>query len=192
MSKGHQYGNMGVMLRTYRAVFESVTRILPGAAPAFLFRPGLSLSPLSITISLLPSATDGPALVKSDWGSGVLVTCVSFVIGVRLEVDMVSRMDTESSRAVEPEAAATADALSEVETIGLGGAGSSGEKKRLEDEAKAIGFDGPACCDEDGWLCAEEKSNDSTILTGGKLGIEISISDLNRCKWDTIYLAFNE
>ena len=70
---------------------------------------------------------------------------------------MVSRMDTESSRAVEPEAAATADALSEVETIGLGGAGSSGEKKRLEDEAKAIGFDGPACCNEDGWLCAEEK-----------------------------------
>ena len=128
------------MLRTYRAVFESVTRILPGAAPAFLFRPGLSLSPLSITVSLFPSATDGPALVKSDWGSGVLVTCVSFVIGVRLEVDMVSRMDTESSRAVEPEAAAAADALSEVETIGLGGAGSSGEKKKAGGRSKGNRF----------------------------------------------------
>jgi hypothetical protein len=78
-----------------------------------------------------------------------------------------------------PEAAAMADVLSEVEMIRLGGAGNSGEKKRLEDKAKAISLDGMACCDEDGWLCAEEKSNDWTILTGGELGIEISISDLN-------------
>jgi hypothetical protein len=96
-----------------------------------------------------------------------------------LEVDTVLRTGAESSRTVEPEAAAMVDVLSEVETIGLGGAGNSGEKKRLEDEAKAIGLDGTACCDEDGWLCAEEKSNDWTILTGGELGIEISISDLN-------------
>jgi hypothetical protein len=66
-----------------------------------------------------------------------------------------------------------------VETVGLGGAGSSGEKKRLEDEVEAIGLDGAASCDEDGWLCAEENSNDSTILAGGELGVEISISDLN-------------
>jgi hypothetical protein len=63
---------------------------------------------------------------------------VPFMIGVRLEVDTVLRTD-ESGRAVEPEpvepkAAAVVDALSEVETIGLGGTGSSGGKKRLEDE----------------------------------------------------------
>jgi hypothetical protein len=121
VQKEHQYGDMGVILRTYRAVFESVTRILPGAAPAFLFRPGLGLSPLSITVSLLLSATDGPALAKFDWGSGVLLTCVLFVIRVRLEVDTVLKTDN-SSRAVEPEAAAVVDVLSEVETISLGGA----------------------------------------------------------------------
>jgi hypothetical protein len=170
---------MGMMLRTYRAVFESVTRILPGAAPAFLFRPGLDLSPLSITVSLLLSAADGPASVKFDWGSGALLTSTLFVIGVWLEVDTVSMTGAESSRAIEPEAAAVEDVLSEVETIGLGGAGSSGEKKRLEDEVEAIGLDGAASCDEDGWLCAEENSNDSTILAGGELGVEISISDLN-------------
>jgi hypothetical protein len=58
-----------VILRTYQAVFESVTCILPGTAPAFLFWPGLGLSPLSITVLLLLSATNGPALAKSDWGS---------------------------------------------------------------------------------------------------------------------------
>ena len=161
------------MLRTYRAVFESVTRILLGAVPIFLFRLGLDLSPLSITVSLLLSATDGPALVKSDWGFGALLTSVSFVIGVWLKVDTLSRTSAESSRAVEPEAATAVDVLSEVETTVLGGAGCSGENKRLEDEAKGISLDGPACCDEDGWLCAEEKSNDLMILPGGELGVEI-------------------
>jgi hypothetical protein len=84
----------------------------------------------------------------------------------------------ESSRAVEPEVAAVGDVLSEVGTIGLG-AGSSGEKKRLEDEVEAISLDGAASCDEDGWLCAEENNNDLMILAGGELGVEISILDLN-------------
>ena len=104
---------------------------------------------------------------------------VSFVIGVWLEVDMVLRTGAESSRTVEPKVAAMVDVLSEAETIRLGRAGNSGENKRLEDKVKAISLDGTACCDEDRWLCAEEKSNDWTILTGGELGIEISISDLN-------------
>ena len=132
--------------------------ILPSTVLAFLFRLGLNLLPLSITVLLLLSATDGPAWVRSDWDSGGLSMSVSFVIGVWLEVD-------------------TADVLSEVETIRLG-TGNSG-KKRLEDEAKAIGLDGMACCDDDGWLCYEENCNDWMILTGGELGIEISISDLN-------------
>ena len=101
------------------------------------------------------------------------------MIGVQLEVDTVLRTGTELSRTVEPEVAAMADVQSEVEMIRLGSARNSGENKRLEDKVKAIGLDGMACCDEDGWLCAEEKSNDWMILTGGELCIEISISDLN-------------
>ena len=70
------------------------------------------------------------------------------VIGVWFKVDTVLMTGAESSRAVEPEAAAVEDVLSEVETISLSSAGSSGEEKRLEDEAKAIGLDRAACCDD--------------------------------------------
>jgi len=117
-----------------------------------------------------------------------------------LEVDTVLKTD-DSSRVVEPEAAAVVDVLSEVETIGLGGtvpfvigvrlevdtvlrtdeSSRAVEPEAVEPKAAAVG-----------WLCVEEKSTDLTILTGGELGIEISISDLNQCKWDTIYLAFNK
>jgi hypothetical protein len=61
------------------------------------------------------------AVATLDWGSGVLLMCVPFVIRVRFEVDTVLKTDN-SSRAVEPEAAAVVDVLSEVETISLGGA----------------------------------------------------------------------
>jgi hypothetical protein len=93
-------------------------------------------------------------------------------------------MTGASSKAVEPEVATVEpeDVLSEVDMISLGSAGSSGEKKRLEDEAEAISLDSGA------GGCAPK--NGLTILAG-ELGIEISISDLNRCKWDHISV-FNE
>ena len=170
-----------------------LTRILPGAVPAFLFWLGFTLPSLSIRVLLLPSSTDGPALVKSDWGSGGLSMSASFVIGVRLEFDIVLRTGAELSRTLEHEVAAVADVLFEVETIGLGSTGNSGKKKWLQHEAKAISLDGLAGCDEDGWLCAEEKSEDWMVLTDGELGVEISISDLHLCKWAIIvYLAFNK
>jgi len=103
--------------------------------PAFLFQPGLDLSSLSVAISLLLSATDGSAWVKSDWGSSTLLASVLFVVGMRLEVEMVSRTGAESSRAVGLKVAAVTGVLSEVETISSGGTG-SGEKRRLEDEER--------------------------------------------------------